>query len=144
MNKQKTYTLSEQYIALKTSYPKFNVKFLKDCVVCTGLIKPTSRSISYSFKLNYRIGKRPTVNILDPVLKRNFKNDKIPHVYPLNELCLYYPKYQEFNSKMLLSDCIIPWTSLWLYHYENWHITGEWKGGGIHPVPKKKKNEKKK
>lgn len=133
MNKQKIYTLSEQYIALKTSYPKFNVKLLKDCVVCTGLIKPTSRSISYSFKLNYRIGKRPKVNILDPVLKRNFKNDKIPHVYPLNELCLYYPKYQDFNSKMLLADCIIPWTSLWLYHYENWHITGEWKGGGIHP-----------
>jgi len=133
VNKEKIYTLSEQFIALKRSYPEFNVKLLKDCVVCTGLIKPTSRSINYSFKLKYRIGKRPKVNILNPELKRNFKNDKIPHVYPLNELCLYYPKYQEFNSKMLLSDCIIPWTSLWLYHYENWHITGEWKGGGIHP-----------
>lgn len=70
---------------------------------------------------------------MDPVLKRNFNDDKIPHVYTLNELCLYYPKYQEFNSKMLIADCIIPWISLWLYHYENWHITGEWKGGGIHP-----------
>jgi hypothetical protein len=133
VNKQKKYTLSEQFIALKRSYPEFNVKLLKDCVICNGLIRPTSRSINYSFKLKYRIGKRPKVNILNPELKRNFKKDKIPHVYSLNELCLYYPKYQEFNSKMLLSDCIIPWTSLWLYHYENWHITGEWKGGGIHP-----------
>lgn len=133
MNKKKKYTLSEQYAALKKSYPQFYIKILKNSITCKGLIKPTSRSLNYTFKLNYKVATRPKVKIVDPVLKRNFKNDKIPHVYPLNELCLYYPTYQEFNSTMLIADYIIPWISLWLYHYENWHITGEWKGGGIHP-----------
>ena len=38
--------------------------------------------VKINFK-NNRIGKRPKMNILNPKLKRNFNNDKIPHVYPL-------------------------------------------------------------
>lgn len=129
----KKYSLGEQYVALKRFYPQFDVRLGKSQVMCTGKLKPTARSIDYTFKLRHKIGMRPRVNIIDPILTRNFKDEKIPHVYPKNELCLYYPKYQEFNDTKLLSDYIIPWTSLWLYHYENWHITGDWEGGGKHP-----------
>jgi hypothetical protein len=144
MNKVKKFTLSQQYAALKKSYPDFIIKLSKSCITVNGLIKPTSRSIDYLFKLKYTLGKGPEVNIIDPILKRNFKNEKIPHLYPGNELCLYYPKFQEFNSTKLISDFIIPWISLWLYHYENWHITGIWEGGGVHPTLKKKKISKSK
>lgn len=143
MNKVKKFSLSQQYATLRKSYPDFNIKISNGCINVNGFIKPTPRSVNYSFKLKYTIGKRPKVIIIDPILKRNSKNEKIPHLYPGNELCLYYPKFREFNSAKLISDCIIPWVSLWLYHYENWHISGEWKGGGIHPVTKMKKNEKK-
>lgn len=138
VNGEKKYTIAEQYVALKRYYPEFKVRLEKNRVFCKGQLRPTARSVSYTFKLSYKVGTRPKVTITNPVLKRNFKNEKIPHVYPFNELCLYYPNYQEFNSKKLISDCIIPWTSLWLYHYENWHITGKWEGGGIHPKMKKK------
>lgn len=29
---------------------------------------------------------------------------------------------------------IVPWTSLWLYFFEDWLATDEWKGGGKHPA----------
>jgi hypothetical protein len=32
---------------------------------------------------------------------------------------------------MAVADTTVPWTALWLYHYEVWHATGEWLGGGI-------------
>jgi len=32
-----------------------------------------------------------------------------------------------------VATTIVPWTSLWLRHYEVWHVTGEWWGGGEHP-----------
>jgi hypothetical protein len=28
----------------------------------------------------------------------------------------------------------VPWLLLWLSFYELWLITGEWHGGGVHPV----------
>lgn len=56
-------------------------------------------------------------------------------------LCLYHPKYREFNGTDFLCDTIIPWTSLWLYYYEVWHLTDEWLGGGEHPVKLKPKNK---
>jgi len=133
VRKAKKHTLAEQYSALRLSYPLFSVKLGRQSVSATGQIQPTPRSLPYTFKLKYRLAQRPKVNILEPQLEKHENGDPIPHVYPGNELCLYYPKYQEFNSSMLIADCIIPWTSLWLYHYENWHITGDWEGGGVHP-----------
>ena len=35
-------------------------------------------------------------------------------------------------------ETIVPWASLWLYYYEVWHATGEWLGGGEHPIARKK------
>ena len=133
MNRIKKYTLGEQYAALKKNYPLFDIKLNRDNVSVSGQIKPTARSITYTFKVKYQLKKRPKVKIVVPVLEKNFNGDDIPHVYPGKELCLYYPKFEEFNSSMLIADCIIPWTSLWLYHYENWQITGNWDGGGIQP-----------
>jgi len=34
---------------------------------------------------------------------------------------------------MPIAKTIIPWTSLWLYFFGDWLITGEWNGGGEHP-----------
>ena len=57
----------------------------------------------------------------------------IPHVYPGPRPCPYLPGSGEWSLDQFVADTIVPWTSLWLYHYEVWHATGEWLGGGVHP-----------
>jgi hypothetical protein len=39
---------------------------------------------------------------------------------------------------MRIADTIVPWLILWLFYYEIWHVTGEWKGGGVHPPSPKR------
>lgn len=126
-------SIAEQYAHLRRDYPLFKVTIFRETLNVKGIIRPTPRSCVYNFKIHFKIGERPLIKITKPELKRNFKNEKIPHVYSDNELCLYYPKYKEFTSKQPISDYIVPWISLWLYYYEIWHVTGEWLGGGFHP-----------
>jgi hypothetical protein len=130
---KKNISIVDQYARLRHDYPHFKVVINREYLKIKGQIQPSPRSLIYQFKINYKIGNRPQIKITNPELKKNFKNDRIPHVYSGNELCLYYPKYKEFTSKQPIVDYIIPWISLWLYYYEIWHATGEWLGGGFHP-----------
>ncbi len=34
---------------------------------------------------------------------------------------------------MRLDQTIVPWTALWLFYFEEWLESNEWKGGGEHP-----------
>jgi hypothetical protein len=34
---------------------------------------------------------------------------------------------------MRLDHTIVPWTALWLFYFEEWLISNDWKGGGVHP-----------
>lgn len=34
---------------------------------------------------------------------------------------------------MRLDQTIVPWTMLWLFYFEEWLASGDWKGGGMHP-----------
>lgn len=133
MIKKRKYSVGMQYGAIKSKYPEFVSTLSKGSLTIKGQIRPTARSKAYTFKLKYSVGSVPDVSIITPPLEKNFKGEDIPHTYPKEKLCLYYPGYKEFSSSMLISDTIIPWISLWLYHYENWHLTGDWMGGGIHP-----------
>lgn len=35
---------------------------------------------------------------------------------------------------MRLDLTVVPWTSLWLFYFEDWLDSGEWRGGGMHPA----------
>ncbi len=97
----------------------------------TVQLQPTAMSVPYTVRIDYLPGRCPRVVVLDPPLEVP-ENGSLPHVYPGNELCLYYE--DEFDSRAdLLADTIVPWTSEWLYFYELWLTTREWHGGGIHP-----------
>ncbi|WP_146186445.1 hypothetical protein [Pedobacter sp. HMWF019] len=96
-------------------------------------MRPTARSSKYNVEINYQYCKPPKVVLINPKLVPNFNNEMPEHLYPGEILCLYRPIYGEFKFSELLSETIIPWTALWLYHYESWHNTGEWLGGGEHP-----------
>lgn len=128
-------TIAQQASALKFKFPEWNVNFNAISLNANGKIKPTSRSETYTVDIEYFIIKKKPliqVKILNPNLKKNEKEEEIPHMYSQESLCLFMPKYNEFKKTDLISDTIIPWTSLWLYYYEVWHTTGKWLGGGLH------------
>lgn len=136
------YSVAQQFSDIKRKYSQFSVELKQGALTVKGGLSPTPRSIEYNFIINYRPKTKISVRITNPELKRNFNGEIIPHLYSQKRqvLCLYYPAYGEFNSTKLISKTIIPWISLWLYHYENWHITGVWEGGGIHFPAKNRKN----
>lgn len=127
-------TLAEQISAMRIKYPQFTSKFISHSgLKVTGVLRPTSRSCYYHFVLRYNLSDSPKIKIICPELIKNSKGEEIPHLYPGKNLCLYHPKYKEFQRTDFLCDTIIPWTSLWLYYYEIWLLTDEWLGGGEHP-----------
>jgi hypothetical protein len=132
-------TIAEQLSAMKSKYPQFETGFTSHSgLKVTGALQPTSRSAAYNFVLKYNLTENPKIKIVSPELKKNEKGEDAEHLYPNGYLCLYQPKYREFTRTDLLTDTIIPWASLWLYHYEVWHLTGKWLGGGEHPKSKNK------
>jgi len=137
-------TVAEQLAAMRSKYPHFETVFTSHSgLKVTGVLQPTSRSAIYNFILKYNLIDSPKTKIISPTLQKNNKDEDIPHLYPSENLCLYQPKYCEFSRTDFLCDTIIPWTSLWLYYYEVWHLTDEWLGGGEHPTKLKPKiNEK--
>lgn len=126
-------TITQQVRAMRSRWPGFEVSVFNHKLKLTGVLTPTARSIVYQVQIDYTINKYPDVIVLDPVLIPNFNNERPPHLYPEDRLCLFRPIYGDFKFSDLISETIIPWTSLWLYHYEVWHLTGEWLGGGEHP-----------
>jgi len=105
----------------------------EDELIWVGMITPTPLSGTYKVKLQYKRGAFIHVFVLEPKLKLPDGATTLPHVYstPRQQLCLYYPKDNEWHTGMFYVKSLIPWTSEWLFHYEIWVGTGEWKGGGI-------------
>lgn len=135
--KAKDKNIAQQVAMIRSKYGQFTVTYGASSLKALGEIKPTSRSCTYEVEIKYHLRHSPEIRVLKPELTVNFKGEDIPHVYPGNRLCLFQPRYGEFKFSDYLTDTIFPWTSLWLYHYEVWHTTGEWLGGGEHPKPKK-------
>jgi hypothetical protein len=37
---------------------------------------------------------------------------------------------------MRIDLTIVPWAMLWLFYFEEWLSSSDWKGGGVHPGDK--------
>jgi hypothetical protein len=96
----------------------------------SGPIRPTDVSATYIVTILYRLSRHPRVFVTAPQLESRL-DAEIPHRHGDGSLCLHLP--DEWNSTMSIAETIVPWAALWLYHYEMWHATGEWLGGGAHP-----------
>lgn len=103
-------------------------------------LQPTEDSPRYTAKIVTRPGD-PSVKvfIVEPEIVKYARNrsNKIPHTYGDGSLCLYLPGNDEWSYYDSWAETLIPWTSLWLYYFEIWLVTGEWLGGGAHPGDKK-------
>lgn len=128
-------SLSVQLENLYIIFPNSKGKINRSCLKCECKLKPTEMSEIYTIKLEYKISKKPKVNVIEPNLVIPSKKMEI-HMFSDESLCLYYYKFNDWDKTMLLSDTIIPWTSAWLFYYEIWKVTGKWHGGGIHPQKK--------
>lgn len=125
--------LSQQAQAIRLKWPGFIVSVSGNGLKAAGDLQPTARSAVYTIQIIYELGDTPDISLINPKIEKNFKGKMPEHLYSKERLCLYRPIYGEFKPSDLISETIIPWTCLWLYHYEVWHIIGEWLGGGEHP-----------
>ena len=130
--KQKIINLAVQQLMLRKQFPDAHCRVSRSELTWVGILTPSPLSRSYRVRLRHSLSESPDVEVLDPKLER--RDGKLPeHLYTGERLCLYQPRTGEWNSTMLLSETIIPWTSEWLFHYEIWLAIGEWCGGGTHP-----------
>lgn len=107
----------------------------KGLLIWNEQLRPSYSSNCYTIRLTYKISQRPKVIVVDPLLECP-EGKSLPHVFPGNELCLYYEG--DWDASIPIAKTIIPWASEWLLHYEIWLFTGVWTGGGIHPRVKER------
>ena len=104
-------------------------------LTATGWIQPTPLSELYKFRLDYKEGKSSKVKVFiqEPPLKRRVPEERIPHTYDGDRPCPFYPG-DDWTAERWIAGTVVPWLAMWLFFYECWLATGEWHGGGEHPL----------
>ena len=129
-----TLGLREQKAWLARLHPDFACK-VSTVLVCNGLVWPWELACAYRFRIEYRPGHSPKTFIEEPKLQRRDADQRIPHTYSDEEVCLFRPFTREWNPSKPLALTIVPWLMQWLAFYEIWLCTGDWHGEGEEPAP---------
>ena len=130
----KPWPMALQARYLKLAQPDSKITHLcPSKLIWIGRVTSHPLGMTYVIKVRYQMFRFPQVWVLDPPLEKR-RRENIPHMYAQERLCLFHPSKNEWSARKLLTHTILPWTALWLYHNEMWHATGEWHGGGEHPV----------
>jgi hypothetical protein len=125
-------TLVQQLIALKRMPLTSSVTVKGGRLHWQGNLQPSRASRTFTLSLTHDGGDQtPAVTVVHPQL-RTEEVERLPHVYPGDELCLCYPS--EWNAGKLIAYTIIPWAAEWLLQYEIFVATGSWHGGGHEPA----------
>ncbi len=137
-NNQNELSAVQQYLRLKRDLPDGCGNVSMGKLIWRQTLKPTAISEHYALRVVLAPSHSPKVYVENPCLSEMAGGRKLLHVYKQKpaQLCLYRPAYREWLPSMFLSDTILPWASLWLFYFEDWLITDEWKGGGEHPKEK--------
>ena len=129
--------LIKQRERMSSRHPQFAVKhYSSRRIVWEGIVQPTPLSEDYRARIEYNFNCHPVVRILSPALQLVPGASELPHTYKDDDLCLYYPKNGEWRSEFMIADYIVPWITMWLFFYEIWLATGEWRGGGTEHSPR--------
>ena len=133
--------------AYKTLTPTQQFVLLKNNPICSGHgrvhngklewtyeAKPSPLGRTYTVEVQFKADSSPDIFVREPDIQLLAGDRDLPHVYhnPLC-LCLYQPKKKQWQPKLRIDRTIIPWTSLWLYYFEEWLESNDWKGEGEHP-----------
>lgn len=95
---------------------------------------PSPIGREYDIRIEFQQGHPPDVFVDSPDLHDMSAGRRLPHVYSQSpvQLCLYFPRYEEWQPWMRLDQTIVPWVTLWLFYFEEWLVSDDWKGGGKH------------
>ena len=137
LGQHRPLTTAQQYLNLKA-----NPISDGEGKMCAGKLiwryetSPSPLSRLYSVRIELRQGGHPDVFIEHPDLDLLAGDRRLPHVYEQTppRLCLYLLRIYEWQTWMRLDQTVVPWTSLWLFYFEEWLSSDDWKGGGEHPL----------
>lgn len=132
-------SLSMQSVILLTTNPQFALIEQGRRYVWRGTLQPSPMSSTYLVRIAYDGASRPVVEVLDPLLRPRGRQP-IPHRFSDGSLCLYTPG--GWRPSESIAATIIPWAAEWLLYYEAWQVTGQWLGGGEHPVASPRKGQR--
>lgn len=133
-----TLTAAKQYFHLRRMGPDGGEGQLRAGRLTWRIrIRPTPLSRVYLVRIDYQAGNTPRVFVEEPDIVALADGRRLPHVYGEDpvRLCLYLPGAFEWAGWMRIDTTIIPWAALWLFYFEEWLLSDEWKGGGQHPDP---------
>jgi hypothetical protein len=91
-------------------------------------LQPTPTCGVYEVLFAYCLGVRPHVYVKSPEPVREAHGQRTPHLNNDGTLCLYDPAKAQWTGADPLIYTVVPWTTRWLFHYENWLAFGEWRG----------------
>src|SRR5690348_11388829 len=114
-------TMARQQVALARMPLTESVVRPAGRLIWTGRMQPSPVSETYKLRLVYRVGRTPTISVLEPDLRGEV--DALPHVYAGNVLCLHYPG--QWRDEQLITETILPWASEWLLHFEFFKLDGK-------------------
>jgi hypothetical protein len=125
-------TTAQQAFGLRAVFPEAKLRLGPRDLTWIGSLRPSELSNPYTTKINYRLGRYPTVRILKPAITD--AEEFVPHSYNNGTLCVHDDR--QWQPSMLIVDTFLPWTVEWLWHWEIFQATGEWFGDGdARPTP---------
>ena len=130
-------SLAQQLLCLRQQYPGGIGRVRRSQLTWRCPVRPTAVSRLYEIELRYRIAGAPQVFVVSPDLSNLADGKELPHVYSQTEqrLCLYLPGSGEWRPVYAIAATSVPWAYEWLFFFEEWLGSGEWRGGGRHPPP---------
>ncbi len=136
LGRRKPLTAAQQYVNLRA-----NPLSSGDGVLRAGNFtwrfdaSPSPLSRVYRVRIEMAQERSPRTFVEAPDLAVLADGRDLPHVYRNpTRLCLYLPGTSEWQPWMRIDQTIVPWSVLWLWYFEDWLASGEWKGGGVHPL----------
>lgn len=133
----KPLSLTVQLMHLRREFPAGVGAVVRDKLIWTQRIRPHPLFHEYLCRVEYVIGLNPKVFVLDPSLTNLAAGRDLPHVRSRDEpiaLCLFVYDEACWNGTMILARVVVPMTYFWLASFEEWLFSGEWRGGGTHPI----------
>jgi hypothetical protein len=142
--RRKALTAAQQFVNLRGSpISGGSGKLRAGALTWRYSATPSPLGRDYDVRIEFKQGGGPQIFVESPDLYGLAGGRKIPHLYQQQppQLCLYLPQTFEWQSWMRLDQTIVPWAALWLFYFEEWLASNQWKGGGRHPEASPRQRE---
>lgn len=131
--KIKPLTIVQQRAGIRNYYSQLIKSINSDFNIldCTLKLQPSLESCVYEIRVIYSLREYPKAWMINPPLEgyegkrphHLYENDKDGHP----QLCVFDPHLDDWHSQKSIATVFVPWVITWLYTYEIWLVTGEWK-----------------